>query len=162
MSVSLERESMWIKCRREVAPSGWSLLPRVCVVLCAAVIFGVASQVCAGQTTIAAKRYDDLYISLMSQSGKLVEKGGYCALFSRTNGAGPTQVENVIIEFAQQVGKVRERASKVPLLPDGQGRYCGEVDLGKQYYNPAFYYVGIGYTDRSQKRKRCLFFLTRR
>jgi len=152
---------MWIKCRREVGPSGWSLLPRVCVVLCAAVIFGVAPQVCAGQTTIAAKRNHDLYISLMSESGKLVEKGGYCALFSKTNGARPAQVENVIIEFAQQVGKVRERASKVPLLPDGHGRYCGEVDLGKQYYDPASYWVGIGYTDSSQKRRRCRFFLAR-
>ena len=99
-------------------------------------------------------------ISLMSKSGKLAEKGEYCVLFSRTNGGKPTQVQSVFVEVAQQVGKITERPERSSLSLDNLGRYCGEINLGKQYYRPAFYYVEVYYTDRLGKRRKCRFFLT--
>jgi hypothetical protein len=125
-----------------------------------AVLSGAATQVCAGQTTIASKRSRDLYISLMNELGKLAQKDEYCVLFSKTNGGEPIQVEGVFMEFAQQVGKIRETPKRSPLSQDNLGRYCGELDLGKQYYQPAPYYVEVHYTDNLGTRRRCRFFLT--
>jgi hypothetical protein len=153
---------MWIESQWAVGFSVSSFLPRMRMVLRVAAIFGISTQVCAGQTIIAAKRTHDFYISLMSQSGKLAEKDEYCVLFSRTNGGEPTQVGSVVVEFVQQVGKVRESAIEILLVLDSRGRYCGEVDLGKQYYHPAYYYIEIHYTDSSKRKKKCRFFLTRR
>ena len=90
---------MWIKSNWKVASSRSSLLLRICLILSLALVFGMAAQICAGQTTIASKRNHDLYISLLSQSGKLVEKDEYCVLFSKTNGGEPAQVEGVFVDF---------------------------------------------------------------
>jgi hypothetical protein len=150
---------MWIK-SRGVASSALPLLSRICFLLSLAVVFGVATQVCAGQTIIASKRSHNFYVSLMSKSGKLVEKDEYCVEFSRTKGGEPTQVGDVLVDFAQQVGRIRESPHEFPFSLDGSGRYCGKVDLGKQYYQPAFYYIVVHYTDGSRKRKTCRFFLS--
>ena len=152
---------MWIESQLKVAFSVSSHPSRMCAVLSVATIFVAATQVCAGQTTIASKRNHGLYISLMSESGELTQKDEYCAFFGTTKGGEP-HVETVFLEFAQQVGKIRESARKFPLLLDSLGRYCGTVDLGKQYYHPAFYYVEVHYTDTSRKRRKCCFFLTLR
>jgi hypothetical protein len=152
---------MWIKSQWKVAPSVSSILARMFTVLCMALIFGVATKACAGQTTIAVKRSHDFYISLTSNAGKLVAgKNEYCALFSRTRGGELTPVEDVVIEFAQQVGRITERPTKFHLSVDNLGRYCGEVGLGKQYYQPAYYHVTVHYADSSRKKIICRFFLT--
>jgi hypothetical protein len=150
---------MWIDSRWKGASSVSSLLPRMFTVLCVELTFGVAAQVCAGQITIASRQNHDFYISLMNKSGKLTQKSEYCVLFSPTNGE-PTQVQDVIIEFAQQVGKIPGRPKKYSLSPDNLGRYCGEINLGKQYYRPAFYYIGIRYADSFGNGRKCRFFLT--
>jgi hypothetical protein len=146
---------------RTAASSGSSLLSKVGTALCVALICSVAAKVCWGQTTIASKRNHELYISLTSKAGKLVAgTSEYCALFSITKGDAPTHVEDVFVEFAQQIGKIRENPRKFPLALDNLGAYCGEVDLGKQYYQPAFYYVEVHYAVSSRKRRTCRFFLT--
>jgi hypothetical protein len=153
---------MWIESQLKVASSASSLLPGMCAVLCGVVVFVAATHVCAGQTTIASKQSHGFDVSLISKSGELAAKDEYCALFSTTKGGEPTYVEGVFLEFEQQVGKIRESARKFPLSLDSLGRYCGKVDLGKQYYQPAFYYVEVHYTDSSGKRRTCRFFLTLR
>jgi len=150
---------MWIESQLKAASSVQSLLPGMCGVLCV-VAFVAATQVCAGQTTIASKRIHGFDISLMSKSGELAAKDEYCASFSASG--EPTDVEGVFLEFAQQVGKIRESGRKFPLALDSLGRYCGTVDLGKQYYHPAFYYVEVHYADSLRKRRTCRFFLTLR
>ncbi len=150
---------MWIESQCKVAFSVPSRLSRMCRVLCLAVVFVAAIQVCPGQATIASKRDHGFDISLMSKSGELAAKDEYCALFNTTKGGEP-HVEGVFLEFEQQVGRIRERATKVTLSLDSLGRYCGKVDLGKQYYQPAFYYVEVHYTDSLRKRRTCRFFLT--
>jgi hypothetical protein len=130
------------------------------LILSLAVVFGMAAQTCAGQTTIASKRSHDLYISLLSQSGKLVEKDEYCVLFSKTNGGEPAQVEDVFVDFSKQVGKITGVPRKVSLSLDNLGRYCGTVDLGNHYNQPAVYYVVVRYTDTLSKRRKCRFLLT--
>ncbi len=149
-SDSSGKANMWIE----------SPISRICMVLCVELLLCVAGQFCAGQTTIASKRSHDFYISLMNKSGKLTQQGEYCVLFSRRRGGEPIQLQGVFIEIAQQVGKITGRPKKYSLSPDNLGRYCGAINLGKQYYRPAFYYVAVYYTDRSGKRKKCRFFST--
>jgi hypothetical protein len=133
---------------------------RILLVPFLAVVVGVAMQVSVGQAIIASKQGHNLKVSLLSKSGQLDRKDEYCVLFSRTNAGEPTEVGDVSVDFAQQVGRIRESPREFPFSPEGTGRYCGEVDLGKQYYQPAFYYVIVHYADGSRKRRACRFFLT--
>jgi len=56
------------------------------------------------------------------------------------------------------VGKIQEAPIKARLAEDQPGRYCGHVNLGKQYYVPASYYVFLLFTAVDhQKRKERLF-----
>jgi hypothetical protein len=139
-------------------PSGWL---RMWTGVCVTVVLGLAAKICMGQTTIASKQNHDFHISLTSKSGKLVaEKDEYCALFNRTRDDEPTVVGNVFLDFAQQVGRIRESPRKFPLSRDSFGRYCGAVDLGQKYDQQVSYYVAVHYTDSFRKRRSCRFFLT--
>jgi len=149
---------MWTEPWGEHAPSLQSAR-RICLIFCATAIFCVALR-CAGQRIVAAKRSHGLNVSLETRSGNIGAKDEYCVLFSKTDSGELTQIESVALEIAQQVGKVRESARKIPLSQDGQGRYCQEVDLGKQYDHPASYYFEIHYIDSSKKKRKCQFFLT--
>jgi hypothetical protein len=150
---------MWTKWRG-VESSALFLSSRVCFLIFLAAVIGVTTQGCAGQTIVASKRDHHFYVSLLSKSGKSAGKDEYCVVFSRTTGGEPTEVRDVLVDFAQQVGRIRESPQEFPFSPDGRGRYCGSVDLGKQYYRPASYYVMVHYTDNSRKRRTCRFFLT--
>src|SRR5713101_3871123 len=132
-----EKANMWIESQCKVAFSVPSRLSRMCRVLCLAVVFVAAIQVCPGQATIASKRDHGFDISLMSKSGELAAKDEYCALFNTTKGGEP-HVEGVFLEFEQQVGRIRERATKVTLSLDSLGRYCGKVDLGNNTISRPF------------------------
>jgi hypothetical protein len=150
---------MWTKSRGVESPALF-LSSRVCFLIFLAVVFVVTTQGCAAQTIMASKRDHNFYVSLMSKSGKSAWEDEYCVVFSRTSGGEPTEVGDVLVDFAQQVGRIRESPQAFPFSPDGRGRYCGSVDLGRQYYQPASYYVMVHYTDNSGKRRTCRFFLT--
>jgi hypothetical protein len=139
-------------------PSGWLRMWRS---VCVAVVLGLAAKICVGQTTIASKQNHDFHISLTSKSGKLVaEKDEFCALFNTAKDDEPTVVRDVFLDFAQQVGRIRESPRKFPLSRDSFGRYCGAVDLGQKYDQQVSYYVAVHYTDSFRKRRSCRFFLT--
>jgi len=65
-------------------------------------------------------------------------------------------VRDVEVDFVQQVGKIRERPIHVQVAETGIGHFCGNVDLGSQYYDPAFYYVYMRYADTSGTRRKSL------
>lgn len=141
-----------------LTPSGWL---RMWTSVCVTVVLCLAAKICAGQATIASKQNHDFHISLTSKSGKLVaEKDEYCALFNRTRDDEPTVVGDVFLDFAQQVGRIRESPRKFPLSRDSFGRYCGALDLGQTYDQQVSYYVAVHYTDSFRKRRSCRFFLT--
>jgi hypothetical protein len=64
------------------------------------------------------------------------------------------------IEFAQQVGRIQERPIRAQIVEGDSGHLCGNVDLGAQYYQPAFYYLFIRYTDVDGKRRKCCLSLS--
>lgn len=131
----------------------------MCASLCVALLSsGYAFG--AGEKVIESKRAGDLYISLSTNSGTLAAgKNDYCILFTRAGSAEPAQVEEAVVEFAQQVGKIRHATKTSSPLVEKPGQYCGEVDLGKQYYRPAFYYVNVKYRENNKKKRTCRFFV---
>lgn len=57
------------------------------------------------------------------------------------------------IEFRLLVGRMEGRPIRAEMVSRGVNRYCGTINLGRQFYNPANYYVFIRFTDNSGKKK---------
>lgn len=118
-------------------------------------------QVRSTETRIASKQAREVLISITNADGRLhASDDDFCVLFQNRETQKPTDVEDVSVAFAQQVGKIQEAPINVRLTKDRPGRYCGHVNLGKQYYVPASYYAFVSFTDESQRRKKERLFLT--
>jgi hypothetical protein len=73
----------------------------------------------------------------------------------------PVEVQNVSVDFALLVGRIQEKPIKAHLAREEQGRYCGRVDLGKQYHIPPNYYAFLLYADSAGKKKERIFLTVR-
>ncbi len=153
---------MWTEPQPKGPTQTFHRLPEIGIVLCLAILSGATTQAHAVEATVASKRNQELNISLLRALSKPDSAEEYCVLFSRTKAGPPVRIERdeVFVDFAQQVGKIREHTHTFPFSRDGQGRYCGKVDLGTQYARPASYYVTVRYVDMAKRRKACRFFLT--
>ena len=110
------------------------------------------------EITVASKRTKDLAIAIISRDGRL--KGGensLCVVFQKRGTQEPVDVGNVSVDFTLLVGRIQEEPIKAQLTKDQVGRYCGQVNLGKQYYVPASYYAFVHYTNGAGKKKQRLF-----
>jgi hypothetical protein len=129
-----------------------------CSVMCSAFALATVDDLRASdkkEASIASWRGHDFSISIVNSSQKFVAgKNTFCVEFTKAATAEPISVKDVEVEFAQQVGKIRERPTRALITESEVGRFCGNVDLGKQYYQPAFYYVYIRYTDASGTREK--------
>ena len=115
----------------------------------------------ASETTLASKRTKDLVIAITSSDGGL--KGGdnsFCVLFHKRGTDEPVDVQNVRVDFTLLVGRIQEEPIKTKLTGDRAGRYCGRVNLGKQYYVPASYYAFVFYTDAAGRKEKERLFLS--
>ena len=113
------------------------------------------------EKTIASKRTKDLLITITNAEGGL--RGGdnaFCILFQKRETQESVNVQNVGIDFTLLLGRIQEEPISVPLPQDQPGRYCGHVNLGKQYYVPASYYAFVVYTDAGGKKRKERLFLT--
>ena len=123
------------------------------------ILLAKQTTVPATETTVASKGTKDLVIAITNSDGRL--KGGensFCVMFQKAGTDEPVDVRNVGVDFALLVGRIQEEPIRAQLEEDRVGRYCGHVNLGKQYYVPASYYVFVRYTDRAgRKRKERLF-----
>lgn len=124
-------------------------------------MLSLATTAVAGDGSIASRRSHGLYVSLARDGGGFAAGSNeYCLSFTTAPARKPVDVKSIRVEFAQQVGRILERPIISPVVQLGAGRYCGSVDLGKQYYVPAFYRVTVHYSYATGKRKRCRFLLT--
>lgn len=115
----------------------------------------------ADEKVIVSKHKDDLSITLTSDAGKFTGgSNSFCAVFKRRSNEELVPVTNLAVEFAKEVGKIREQSIQANMHEEAFGRYCGQVDLGKQHYNPAFYYIFVHYAEASGAKKKCRFFVT--
>jgi hypothetical protein len=129
-------------------------------VLAQLVVAGPAT-VAPTEMTVASKRTKDLVITITSMDGRL--KGGensLCVLFQKRATQEAVDLQNVSIDFTLLVGRIQEEPIRAQLTKDQVGRYCGHVDLGKQYYVPASYYAFVRYTDGVGKKRRQRLFLS--
>ena len=113
------------------------------------------------ELTVASKRTKDLVITITSTDGRL--KGGgnsFCVVFQKRGTQEPVNVGNVSVDFTLLVGRIQEEPIRVQLTEDHIGHYCGQVNLGKQYYVPASYYSFVRYTGGAGKKRKQRLFLS--
>ena len=115
-----------------------------------------AQNLHASEMKAASARNHEFTISIVNDSGRFVAgNNAFCVVFTSAANASSVSVKDVVVEFAQQVGKIQEKPMRAQIARGDAGRFCGKVDLGTQYYQPAFYYVFIHYTDANGKRRKC-------
>jgi hypothetical protein len=113
------------------------------------------------EKTIASKRVRNVVIEFTNGSGKLTAgENRFCVLFYNLETANSADVQNVRVDFRQQVGKIQEKPITAELTQDGVGRYCGRINLGRQYYSPSNYYVSVRYADATGKKRTVRFYLS--
>ena len=114
-----------------------------------------AQNLHASEMKAASARNHELTISIVNDSGRFVAGSNtFCVVFTSAANTSPVSVKDVDIEFAQQVGRIQEGPTHAQIKEGNTGRFCGKVDLGTPYYQPAFYYVFIHYTDAHGKRRK--------
>ena len=112
---------------------------------------------------ITSKRANGMTVVLTNESGRLVEgKNSICASFQAIEDGRPIDVLNVEIGFTLLVGRNRGSPATAQLIHDAAGRYCGMVDLGRQYYFPANYDVVVRYVNSFGKKRKISFGLSLR
>jgi hypothetical protein len=84
----------------------------------------------------------------------------FCALFQGVASSQPVEVQNVSVDFTLLVGRIHEVPIKAKLDRERVGHFCGQVNLGKQFYVPASYYALVSYTDANGKNRKKRLFLS--
>lgn len=115
------------------------------------------SDVCVGKT-LASKRTNDVVTMLMNEQGRLADgENSFCLEFRKPENGGPIDARNVSVEFSQLVGRIQERPIVAQITETSVGTYLGQVNLGRQYYNPAAYYAVVRYLDLTGKKRKMRF-----
>jgi hypothetical protein len=119
-------------------------------------LLAAAQNLHASEKKAASVRSHELIISIVNDSGRFVAGSNtFCVVFTSAADASPVLVKDVSVEFAQQVGRILEGPTHAQITEGNAERFYGKVDLGTQYYQPAFHYVFIHYTDVDGKRRKC-------
>jgi hypothetical protein len=114
-----------------------------------------------GENAVASKRTKNLVVTITGPDGRL--KGGensFCVVFQKRETGEPVDVQNASVEFTLLVGRIEEKPIRAQLTEEHTGRYCGHVNLGKQYYVPASYYAFVLYTDAVGKKRKTRLFVS--
>ncbi len=110
---------------------------------------------------IATKRTKHVVTTLVNDAGKF--KGGvndFCVLFRDPETKSALDFPSVRADFRLLVGRIEEVPITAGLSKEEAGRYCGQVDLGRQYYSPSSYYVFVRYITATGKRKSTRLFVS--
>jgi hypothetical protein len=116
-------------------------------VLWGAFAVALAANRCMGQTTSASAQSHGISISILKP-----EKSRYCALFKPRAAGKSIQITDTSLEFRQQVGRITESPVSFSLSEKAANLYCADIDLGRQYYHPAYFHVLVRYTDSLGKQ----------
>ena len=112
----------------------------------------------AAEKPIASKHTKELDVVLVNNSGVLTAGDNHiCVLFTAAGTDRPANVEDVSMRFTFRVGRNSGEPIPAQLNHIEAGRYCGSVDLGRQYYDPANYYVEMRFTDTMRKTRKISF-----
>lgn len=94
------------------------------------------------ERTIASTRARHLLVTLTNESGKFTaDANRFCVLFQSRSASTAIDIHEVSVDFRLLVGRIQERPLTAYLSPNGSERFCGDINLGRQYYRPANYYI---------------------
>jgi hypothetical protein len=113
------------------------------------------------EKTIASMTKGNLIIALTNETGKLMAGANhFCVLFQRRGSSPTIDIQEVSVAFTLLVGRIHEARITTLLDQNGPDRYCGQIDLGPQYYRPASYYAVVRYVEAAGKKKSARLSLT--
>ena len=111
--------------------------------------------------TIATKRIGSGFIMLTNDTGKLTPgENHFCVLFQNRGPTPIVDIREVSVDFRFIIGRMQGKAIPARLIQDGTGRYCGDINLGPQYYHPAGYYAFVRYVETTGKKKTARLVVT--
>ena len=115
----------------------------------------------AAEEPIASKHTRELDVVLVNNSGVLTAGDNHiCVLFTAAGTDRPANVQDVRMKFTFHIGRNSGEPITAQLSRVEAGRYCGSVDLGRQYYDPANYYVEMRFTDALGKTRKISFWVS--
>ena len=110
--------------------------------------------------TIASKRSGSLVVVMTNEGGKLTSgENHFCVLFQGRGPSIATEGQEVSVDFILLVGRIQERPLTAHLGPNGVGRSCGDINLGRQFYRPSNYYALVHYVEETGKKKTSRLFV---
>jgi hypothetical protein len=116
--------------------------------------FGTESAADISEKRILSKRSKDAIVTLTNASGKLTAgENNLCVLFQSLAKPSSADVQLISVDFRLVVGRIQEQPIRADLNREGVGRYCGRVDLGRQYYIPSTYYVSVHYVNETGRKR---------
>ena len=125
-----------------------------------AVLALTASIAFAQEKTIASTKSGSWRILLTNENGRFVAgENHFCAVFQSRDPASIEDVGDVTVDFTSLVGRMHGMPITAHLSPISADRYCGQVNLGPQYYHPASYYTFVRYVDRNGKKRSARLFV---
>jgi hypothetical protein len=113
------------------------------------------------EISVASGRAKGLNITITTTDGRMhAGENKFCALFQDVASNQPAEVQNVSVDFTLLVGRILEVPIKAKLARERVGHFCGQVNLGRQYYFPASYYALLSFTDANGKNRKKRLFLS--
>jgi hypothetical protein len=107
------------------------------------------------EKAIVVKVAKNAVIVLANGSGKLTPgENNLCIVVREPLTGKGIHARDVSIDFAQHVGRILESPLRAQLSQQSIGRYCGQVDLGPEYYKPMSFHVEVRYVDADNRKQR--------
>jgi len=104
--------------------------------------------------TIASKRNGNLVVVMTNEAGELTPgENHFCVLFQSVSPSTAFDIREVSVDFRLLVGKIEEAPMPTTLSSNGAQRFCGRIDLGRQYYRPSNYYAFVRYVEATGKKR---------
>lgn len=122
---------------------------------------GTGSANSETEKAIVVKVAKNSVLVLANGPGKLTPgENNLCIVIRDPVTGSAMDVQAVTIDFAQHVGRILESPIRARLSEESIGRYCGQVNLGAQYYKPMNFHIDVRYVDAENKKQKLGFCLT--
>lgn len=122
---------------------------------------GTDSSNAASEKAIVIKVAKNSVLVLANGLGKLTPgENNLCIVIRNPLTGSAMDVRAVSIDFAQHVGRILESPIRAQLTQESIGRYCGQVNLGAQYYKPMNFHIDVRYVDAENRKQKLGFCLT--
>ncbi len=119
----------------------------------AAMLTFTSADASAQEKTIASTKAGSLLIRLTNEDGKFAAgENHFCVVFQTIDPGSSGDFGEVTVDFVLLVGRIREKPITSHLGTTVSDRYCGQVDLGLQYYHPSSYQALVHYADRNGRK----------